>query len=220
MSNIENEARANQANRRIAIACVAFFSGMVGLAYASVPLYELFCQVTGYGGTTQRVEEASDRVLDKTITVRFDANTSGGLGWEFKPVQRQVEIKIGEIAQASYRADNASVSSTGTATFNVTPQAAGAYFNKMECFCFTETTLANGEGMDMPVVFFVDPDIVNSKELKDINTITLSYTFFPVDQPETAGKENVDIKTKIGGTVAEQDNAALPVANGADDGRG
>lgn len=220
MSDAPKDTRDHNANRRVAIACVAFFSGMVGLAYASVPLYELFCQVTGYGGTTQRVETASETVLDKTITVRFDANTSGGLGWKFKPVDRQIEVKIGEIAQAAYRADNTSVQSTGTATFNVTPQAAGAYFNKMECFCFTETTLANGEGMDMPVVFFVDPDIVNSKELKDINTITLSYTFFPVDQPETAAKENADKKLDPAGSAAELDNEALLDADASNDSRG
>lgn len=220
MTAANNDTRNHKANRRIAIACVAFFSGMVGLAYASVPLYELFCQVTGYGGTTQRVEEASSTVLDKTITVRFDANTSGGLGWKFKPVQRQVEIKIGEIAQVAYRSDNAGPASTGTATFNVTPQAAGAFFNKMECFCFTETTLATGEGMDMPVVFFVDPEIVNSKELKDINTITLSYTFFPVDQPATVSKEGLDTTTKSGTQAAQQDNAASPVDAAKTAGRG
>lgn len=220
MSDIQKDPRNHTANRRVALACVAFFSSMVGLAYASVPLYELFCQVTGYGGTTQRVETASDTVLDKTITVRFDANTSAGLGWKFKPVERQITVKIGEIAQASYRADNVSVESTGTATFNVTPQAAGAFFNKMECFCFTETTLASGEGIDMPVVFFVDPDIVNSKELKDIHTITLSYTFFPVDQPETAAKKSENTNLNSAGSAAEKDNAALPKADASYDSRG
>ncbi|MGB7432573.1 MAG: cytochrome c oxidase assembly protein [Ahrensia sp.] len=220
MSEFQKDTRDHMANRRVAIACVAFFSGMVGLAYASVPLYELFCQVTGYGGTTQRVETASETVLDKTITVRFDANTSGGLGWKFKPIDRQINVKIGEIAQASYRADNMSVESTGTATFNVTPQAAGAFFNKMECFCFTETTLASGEGLDMPVVFFVDPDIVNSKELKDINTITLSYTFFPVDQPETAAKKNKNRNQDSAGSAVEEDNETLLNAAASSDSRG
>lgn len=169
-------------NGRIAFLCLAGAVGMVGVSYAAVPLYELFCQVTGYGGTTQRVEQISDRILDRTIKVRFDANTSDGLNWEFEPVQRVVELRIGETTQIAYRADNNSTrASSGQATFNVTPQAAGAYFNKIDCFCFTETELQPGEGMDMPVVFFVDPAIVDAPETKNINTITLSYTFFPLE---------------------------------------
>ena len=192
MSNVETngtDEHKQRTNVRIAVACLAFFSGMIGLAYASVPLYELFCRVTGYGGTTQVAELAPIEVLDQKITVRFDSNTGSGLGWDFAPGERQVEIKIGEVTQVAYQARNwRPVASTGSATFNVTPQAAGVYFNKMECFCFTETTLQSGEEMDMPVVFFIDPAIVDSKELKDITTITLSYTFFQVDDPvaETA----------------------------------
>jgi cytochrome c oxidase assembly protein subunit 11 len=129
-------------NRLVAATCVAFFGGMVGMAYAAVPLYQLFCQVTGYGGTTQRVEQYSDRVLDRTITVRFDANVSGALPWEFAPVQRDVTMKIGETAQIHYAASNPfSTPTAGRATFNVTPEMAGAYFNKVECFCFTDSTL-------------------------------------------------------------------------------
>ncbi|WP_421853043.1 cytochrome c oxidase assembly protein [Oricola sp.] len=187
---IDRAGRRGWSNTTIAIACVCFFAGMVGMAYASVPLYRLFCQVTGYGGTTQRVEQASDRVLDQTINVRFDANTNG-IGWDFKPAQRQVTLKIGETTQVSYEARNIlSTASTGTATFNVTPQAAGAYFNKVECFCFTETTLQPDETLDMPVVFFVDPDIVDAPELKGVSTITLSYTFFPVDDPEPVAQSS------------------------------
>ncbi len=167
-------------NGRIAALCLAGVAGMVGMSYAAVPLYELFCQVTGYGGTTQRVEQYSDQILDRTIRVRFDANTSSGLNWQFEPAQRMVELRIGETMQIAYRADNPGRrASSGQATFNVTPQAAGAYFNKVECFCFTETELKPGEGMDMPVVFFVDPAIVDAPETMNINTITLSYTFFP-----------------------------------------
>ncbi|MEM0899229.1 MAG: cytochrome c oxidase assembly protein [Pseudomonadota bacterium] len=170
------------ANARVAIACLAFFSSMVGLAYASVPLYELFCRVTGFGGTTQVADAATGVVLDQKIKVRFDANTAKNIPWEFRPVDREVEVRIGETTQISYFAQNvASVATAGSATFNVTPPAAGAYFNKMECFCFNETTLEAGESMDMPVVFFVDPDIVNSKEMQNISAITLSYTFFPMD---------------------------------------
>ncbi|GGB07952.1 cytochrome c oxidase assembly protein CtaG [Brucella endophytica] len=174
-----------RSNRKVAIACVALFSSMVGLAYASVPLYRLFCQVTGYGGTTQRVEQMSDVILDRTINVRFDANTSGSLPWNFKPKERQVTLRIGETKQISYEGRNvAGQPTSGRATFNVTPERAGAYFNKVQCFCFTDTTLQPGEDMDMPVVFFVDPDIVNDPDLKDIRTITLSYTFFPIDKPQ------------------------------------
>ena len=183
-----DDGKQRRANVRVAAACLAFFAGMIGLAYASVPLYELFCRVTGFGGTTQVADTAPVQVLDRTINVRFDANTGPGLGWEFGPVERQVTLNIGELKQVAYTAHNwRRVASTGSATFNVTPQAAGIYFNKMECFCFTETTLEPGEHMDMPVVFFIDPAIVDSRELQDISTITLSYTFFNVDVPaETA----------------------------------
>ena len=164
----------------IAIACVVTVMAMVGAAYASVPLYRLFCQVTGYNGTTQRVEQFSDTVLDQTVKVTFDANTSSGLNWEFKPVQNSVEPKIGETVQITYKATNKSPTPvTGTAVFNVTPMEAGAYFNKVQCFCFTETTLKPGETLEMPVVFFVDPEITKAEETKNIRTITLSYTFYP-----------------------------------------
>ena len=170
-----------RANKLVAAICLAFFGGMIGMAYAAVPLYAIFCQMTGYGGTTQRVEQYSDRVLDRTITVRFDANTSG-LPWDFKPVARETTIRIGETAEAHYSATNSfSMPTAGRATFNVTPEMAGSYFNKVECFCFTDTTLKPGETLDMPVVFYVDPDIVDVPELKNIKTITLSYTFFPID---------------------------------------
>jgi cytochrome c oxidase assembly protein subunit 11 len=184
-NQFQTDSKTNRKNVRMAFMCLAFFGSMVGLAYASVPLYQLFCQVTGYGGTTQRTELAQTTVLDKTINVRFDANIGdGALGWGFKPVERQVTLKIGETMQVSYEAvNNLSVPTTGTATFNVTPQAAGAYFNKMQCFCFTETTLQPGEKLDMPVVFFIDPDIVDAVETKNIGTITLSYTFYEVDEP-------------------------------------
>ena len=171
-------------NQTIVVSCVAFFFSMVGLAYASVPLYQLFCQITGFGGTTQVAEAASDTVLDRTINVRFDANMTPGLPWRFQPVQRQVTVKIGEIAEVAYESESLSaLSTTGTASFNVTPPAAGAYFNKMECFCFTEQTLEPGEVANMPITFFVDPAIVDAKETRNLETITLSYTFYPVDEP-------------------------------------
>jgi len=167
-------------NSSILVLCTVFVCGMVGMAYASVPLYRLFCQVTGYNGTTQRVEQYSDVILDKRMKVTFDANTSTGLNWDFRPADRQVEPKIGETIQVTFKATNRSpVATTGSAVFNVTPMEAGAYFNKVQCFCFTETTLQPGETLEMPVVFFIDPEIVKARETKGIHTLTLSYTFYP-----------------------------------------
>ena len=191
------DRRTERSNRIVAGVCLAFFGGMIGAAYASVPLYKLFCQVTGYGGTTQRAErQYSDQILDRTITVRFDSNTSGGIPWDFAPVRRDMTMKIGETVQAEFRATNLFDRPTsGRATFNVTPELAGAYFNKVECFCFTDTTLKAGETLEMPVVFYVDPAIVDVPELKDIKTITLSYTFFP-----TEGEKPVAAAQKQAGT--------------------
>lgn len=167
-------------NGTIVTVCLTFVIAMLGMAYAAVPLYEMFCKVTGYGGTTQRVEQASSVILDRKIKVRFDANTAPGLPWSFQPVQREIELRIGETVLVNYRArNNASFETTGQATFNVTPEATGAYFNKVQCFCFTETTLKPGEEMEMPVLFFIDPAIVDPVETKNVHTITLSYTFFP-----------------------------------------
>jgi cytochrome c oxidase assembly protein subunit 11 len=175
----KTEQKKGRANGVIVASCVAFVFGMVGMAYAAVPLYDMFCKVTGYNGTTKRVEQASDVILDRTIKVTFDANSAPGLPWDFKPVQREIELKIGETVQVEFEATNLSKKpTTGQAVFNVTPMAAGAYFNKVQCFCFTETTLQGGEKMEMPVVFFVDPEIVNTVETKGINTLTLSYTFY------------------------------------------
>ncbi|MCT8998648.1 cytochrome c oxidase assembly protein [Chelativorans intermedius] len=183
MSKTDPEKARIRRNSIVALSCAGVFAGMVGLSYAAVPLYQLFCQVTGYGGTTQRVTQYSDTVLDQEITVRFDANTSTALPWEFKPKQREITVKIGETVEIAYEARNlASRATAGTATFNVAPGLAGAYFNKVECFCFTEQELAPGQTYEMPVQFFVDPEIVNVPELKNLKTITLSYTFYPLNQ--------------------------------------
>lgn len=179
-------AANHRANWLIGGACMAVFAGMVGMAYAAVPLYRMFCQVTGYGGTTQRVDQYADRVLDKTVKIRFDANVSGGLPWDFKPEQREITIRIGETAQAQFRAVNQFGKATrGRASYNVAPEMAGAYFNKVQCFCFNDTTLEPNEALDMPVVFYVDPDIADVPELKNLTTITLSYTFFPIDDDKS-----------------------------------
>ena len=166
-----------------ALLCVSVVIGMVGLSFAAVPLYRLFCQVTGFGGTTQRADQGADRVLDRTITVRFDANIGNGLGLRFRPVTRQITLRVGETGEAIFRAENVTdTPRTGTATFNVTPEQVGIYFTKIACFCFTEQTLKAGEGIDMPVVFYVDPAIAEDRALDYVDTITLSYTFFPAER--------------------------------------
>ena len=178
---------ARRRNRAMLIGLLGLAFGMVGLAYASVPLYTLFCQVTGYGGTTQRADAAPGVVLDRTVTVRFNADVNGALGWSFRPNQREITVKLGETQIASYRAESrASTPTVGTAVFNVTPQKAGAYFNKIECFCFTEQVLEPGQTIDMPVAFFVDPALAEDPNLEDVKTITLSYTFFRAKEAEAA----------------------------------
>jgi cytochrome c oxidase assembly protein subunit 11 len=193
---LHTDPRRQRLNRNVAIVCGVFFVAMIGASYAAVPLYQMFCQVTGYGGTTQRVEQYSDTILDKTIKIRFDANVSGGIPWEFQPEQREITIRIGETAKAEYKAHNITgQTSRGRATYNVSPEMAGAYFNKVECFCFTDTELKPGETLDMPVVFFVDPAIVDVPELKNLTAITLSYTFFPLRRDEPVAKAAADIRT-------------------------
>ena len=170
--------------RTTVLICAGVVVAMVGLAYASVPLYQLFCQVTGYGGTTQRADITSDTIIDRDMAIRFDANTAG-IAWDFAPVETEIRLKVGENRLAFYRATNRSTSLvTGTATFNVTPLLAGAYFSKVDCFCFTEQTLKPGETVDMPVSFYIDPTIADDQEMDNVNTITLSYTFFETETPE------------------------------------
>jgi cytochrome c oxidase assembly protein subunit 11 len=177
-------------HRRVGLSCAAVAAVMVGLAYASVPLYRLFCQVTGYGGTTQKASKPSDTLLDRSVTVRLDANVGRGLSWTFEPVERTVDVKLGETTLALYRATNTSGQPvTGTATFNVTPEVAGTYFNKLECFCFKEQRLEPGQSAEMPVSFYVDPAIVNDKDAGKVSQITLSYTFYPIDEPNVGQTE-------------------------------
>lgn len=173
------------ANKRLGFGLFVIAIAMVGLSFAAVPLYSMFCQVTGYGGTTQRTDAPSGKVLDRMITVRFDSNVSSDLGWAFHPAQREVRLKIGEDRLVFYKARNLTDKRlTGTATFNVTPEIVGSYFNKVECFCFTEQTLQAGQEIDMPVSFFIDPEIVNDQDAKLVREITLSYTFFKTEETE------------------------------------
>jgi cytochrome c oxidase assembly protein subunit 11 len=184
-----------------AAVCVVFVAGMVGMSFAAVPLYRVFCQVTGFGGTTQQAAGAPSRTLDRQITVRFDGNVGNGLGWNFRPRQRQITLPVGEVAEVAYVAENRTrTATTGTATFNVTPPSVGAYFNKIACFCFTEQSLAAGETLDMPVQFFVDPAIADDPELDHITTITLSYTFFPA-KPATDRPLAAAVTERSGGSL-------------------
>lgn len=178
-------AAVESKNQRTMIVIVAVVFGMIGLAYASVPLYDWFCRVTGYGGTTQVSDGESQVVLDRLINVRFDATTSRDLPWKFEPVERESTLRVGENGIAYYRATNVSDKTiVGTATFNVTPLKAGPYFTKIECFCFTEQKLAPGESVDMPVAYFVDAEIDDDPNLDEVKTITLSYTFFEAEVDE------------------------------------
>ncbi|MBL4810972.1 MAG: cytochrome c oxidase assembly protein [Rhodobacteraceae bacterium] len=158
---------------------------MGALAWASVPFYNWFCKVTGFGGTTLEASAGSDIILDQTIIVRFDASLDATMPWTFRPVAREMELRIGETALAFFEATNPTDRPiAGQAAYNVTPYSAGAFFNKIECFCFTEQVLAPGETVQMPVSFFVDPAIVEDRDAKYVHTITLGYTFYEIDLPE------------------------------------
>lgn len=171
-------------NRKAVLGCVAALAVMGSVTAASPTLYKIFCQVTGYGGTTQRAVAPSATVLDRVVTVRFDANVSPQLSaWKFEPVEPVMDVKIGETALAFFRATNTSDKPLkGTAAFNVAPEVMGLYFNKIECFCFTEQTLQPGQSVDMPVTFFVDPKMIEDRDTKHLSNITLSYVFYPVKQ--------------------------------------
>jgi cytochrome c oxidase assembly protein subunit 11 len=185
--NPTGPSRQPQKHRTVAVLCAGLAVAMIGLAYASVPLYRLFCQVTGYAGTTQRVAVASSQITDRLVTVRFDANVAPGLPWTFEAISKPMTLKLGETAIATYRAMNkAAGPTTGTATYNVVPDQAGSFFNKLACFCFTEQTLAAGQSIEMPVQFFVDPAMATDSDGKRIGEITLSYTFFPVTTVKAA----------------------------------
>lgn len=178
--------------RRTALIWSAVVVAMLGLAYASVPAYRLFCQLTGLDGTPQRTgasslpsEETVRSLAGKTVQVRFDGNVRGDLPWTFKPSHGPMTVKIGEQNLAYFTAtSNASVPTTGSATFNVSPLTTGLYFSKIQCFCFTEQTLQPGETVEMPVVFFVDPEFLKDEDTKNIHEITLSYSFYPVKNPQ------------------------------------
>lgn len=182
-------------NRKTAMMAAGAALAMLGLGFASVPLYRMFCQATGFGGTTMRITEAQAATIttsDRVMTIRFDANVERGMPWRFRPVQNIDTVSVGARDMAVYTARNLSDKPmTGTATFNVEPELAGKYFSKVQCFCFTEQTLGPGQEVRMPVIYYVDPKILQDPEMKDVDSITLSYTFHPTPDPQAeadAGK--------------------------------
>jgi cytochrome c oxidase assembly protein subunit 11 len=173
-------------NGKMALRLLGVAALMAGLSFAAVPFYSWFCKATGFAGTPQKSATASAEVLDQTITIRFDANTDGAMPWEFKPVERQMTLRIGETGLAFYEAYNPTGETiAGTAAFNVSPDVAGAYFTKIDCFCFTEQVLKPGERVLMPVTFYVDPEITRDVDTSRVRHITLSYTFYQTELPET-----------------------------------
>ena len=184
----------------VAFACGGFVALMVGVSFAAVPLYSWFCRTTGFGGTTQVAKAAPDQVSGRVITVRFDANVAPGLPWSFVPERSTIDVRLGQVVTVFYAVRNETARAmTGQAGYNVTPPTAGAYFEKINCFCFTQQTLQPGEKRDMAVVFYVDPKLANDTEQNGVNNITLSYTFFPVrasDRP-VAESTNLDKAGRI-----------------------
>ena len=177
---------AERKNAKTAIIMAAIVAAMIGLAFASSPLYRMFCEATGFGGTPLRAEEAPGAVAGQ-VGVRFDANVHPGLPWRFEPEQTTVHVSPGAQTKIFYRAQNLSARAiTAQAVYNVSPDTVGKYFKKIQCFCFTEQTLKPGEKVDMPVIFFVDPAIKKDPDTKDISEITLSYTFYPVETVSAA----------------------------------
>jgi cytochrome c oxidase assembly protein subunit 11 len=168
----------------VAAACGVFVAAMVGAAYAAVPFYNWFCRVTGFAGTTQVATAAPGTVLDRTITVRFDANVIGGLPWKFQPERTAINVKLGEVVTVNYTVVNEAARETaGNAVYNVAPLNFGVHFQKINCFCFTEQRMKPGERRDMPVVFYVDPALAQDADARNLDTITLSYTFYPLREP-------------------------------------
>ena len=189
-------AASNQQKHRdviIAASCGAFVAVMVGAAYAAVPFYNWFCRTTGFGGTTQVSEKAPDRVLARTLKVRFDSNVTPGLPWKFTPEQNEIIVRIGEVVTAQYKVTNESARPTlAQASYNVSPPTVGGYFNKINCFCFTEQRLNAGETRDMTVVFYVDPSLAKDRDQDDLSTVTLSYTFYRLRESDRPVAEAPD----------------------------
>ncbi|MBI1684813.1 cytochrome c oxidase assembly protein [Caulobacter hibisci] len=191
-------------NKRVALICAAAFVGMVGAAYAAVPLYKLFCQATGFDGTVRRAQAAPTKVLDRTVQVRFDANIRN-LPWTFTTEQVSQDIKLGASGLAFFKVTNTSDKpQTGRAIYNVVPEQAGPYFQKIECFCFSNQTIQPGQTVEFPVVYFVDPRYAEDPETKGKSEITLSYTFFPAVDGQEGGADVARIVQPLGGTASDR----------------
>lgn len=176
---------------RTALICAGVAMGMTGLSFASVPLYDMFCKATGFGGTPMVGTAGAGTILDRTMAVRFDANVAPGLGWTFQPENPEINLRVGQTQTVFYKITNrGSRASTGIATFNIAPEKGAAYFVKIQCFCFTEHTLQPGETLEAPVVFYIDPEIAGNRDLDGVKSLTLSYTYFPskAGQPVAEGK--------------------------------
>ncbi|MBL8589693.1 MAG: cytochrome c oxidase assembly protein [Methylobacteriaceae bacterium] len=205
-ATLRSGPRAEARRRWVALSVAAGAFAMLGLSFAAVPLYDLFCRVTGYGGTTQVATAAPQARGTRDIRVRFDANVAPGLGWRFESETATVTLRAGETKTVFYKVTNTGkTASTGIASYNVAPEAAGGFFNKIACFCFTEQTLEAGESMDMPVVFFLDPDLEKDERMRGVADVTLSYTFFAAKTQPKAG-------------AAQLQPAASPQAKGNTDG--
>ena len=195
--NSDKPGNAARNNRRVVVGCLGALAVMGAITAYSPTLYRMFCSVTGYGGTTQRVQSNDEKILDRTMTVRFDGSVAQGLPWKFEPEVNTIDVKIGETSLAFFRATNMSDKPvTGQAAFNVTPEALGIYFKKIACFCFDEQTLQPHQSVEMPVTFFIDPKMVDDADTKVLNDVTLSYIFYPVAK---ATADNSSKPVKSGG---------------------
>lgn len=196
--NKDKKSELRRRHNRIGLACMVFVAAMVGAAYASIPLYNLFCRTTGFGGTPLIAKKAPDHSIARKITVRFDGNVTDGLPWTFAPEKTHIDIRIGATTLFHYTAKSyGSAETEGIASYNISPPEAAGYFNKLQCFCFTNQRLSPGETMDMPVVFFIDPAIDKDPLFRNLDTITLSYTFFPAKKKGGRPLAAAESKTKI-----------------------
>src|SRR5277367_260509 len=192
----QHPPQPKQKNRRdmmVAFVCGGVVAIMVGPSFAAVPFYNWFCRTTGYGGTTQVAHSAPTQTSGRTVTVRFDSNVAAGLPWRFEPERRTIDVKLGQVVTVYYAVTNEAARVTaGQAGYNVSPSTTGIYFEKINCFCFTEQTMKPGEKRDMAVVFYVDPKLAKDSEQDELKNITLSYTFYPVRTPEQPVAEGVN----------------------------
>jgi cytochrome c oxidase assembly protein subunit 11 len=187
----------NRSKNRTAVLCAGVAAAMIGLAFASVPLYDLFCRTTGFGGTTMVSLKAPEKTFERTITIRFDSNVSPDLNWTFLPETPSISLKVGETAIVNYKVRNqGQTATTGVAAYNVYPDIAGQYFMKIQCFCFTDHTLKAGETMESQVVFYIDPAILGDKDARKLDQISLSYTYFPSKKQPLASSARTDGKEK------------------------